>query len=173
MEANLHYDTARLHATLGYAYTDATFQTTLLLGSDSNPGSNSNGNEQVQVGDRIPGIPQHRGTAVIQYNVTDAWIIGGSASLQSSQYRFGDEANLTKPVGGYGILNLNTSYKITKYLTVFGILNNALNKYYDTYGTFGPIADVPWPNVPGGVTDPRTAVPGQPISGYGGVKLTF
>ncbi len=173
VEANLHYDTPRLHASLGYAFTDATFQTPLLLGSDSNPGSDANGNEHVEPGDRIPGIPQHRGTAVVQYNLTDAWIIGGSASLQSSQYRFGDEANLTKPVGGYGILNLNTSYKISKNITVFALLNNAFNKYYDTYGTFGPIADVPWPNVPGGVTDPRTAVPGQPISGYGGVKITF
>jgi outer membrane receptor protein involved in Fe transport len=173
VEANLRYDTARLHASLGYAFTDATFQSPLLLGSGSNPEADANGNEHVVPGDRIPGIPQHRGTAVLQYNITDRWIVGGNTVLQSAQYRFGDEANLTKPVGGYVTVNLNTSYRITHYITVFGILNNALNQRYDTYGTFGPIADVPWPNVPGGVTDPRTAVPGSPLTGYGGVRVTF
>jgi outer membrane receptor protein involved in Fe transport len=173
VEANLRYDTARLHASLGYAFTDATFQSPLLLGSGSNPDADANGNEHVQPGDRIPGIPKHRGTAVVEYNLTDQWTVGGNTILQSSQYRFGDEANLTKPVGGYVIVNLNTAYKITDYITVFGVLNNAFNQHYDTYGTFGPIADVPWPNVPGGVTDPRTAVPAMPIAGYGGVKVTF
>jgi outer membrane receptor protein involved in Fe transport len=173
VEANLRYDTARLHATLGYAFTDATFQSPLLLGSDSNPDSDANGNEHVMPGDRIPGIPRHRGTIVVDYKLTDRWTIGGNTILQSSQYRFGDEANLTKPIGGYVIVNLNTAYKITNYITVFGVLNNAFNKYYDTYGTFGPIADVPWPGVPGGVTDPRTAVPGMPIAGYGGVRVSF
>jgi outer membrane receptor protein involved in Fe transport len=173
VEANLRYDTARLHASLGYAYTDATFQTALLLGSDSNPESDVNGNEHVQPGDRIPGIPKHRGTVVVEYNVTDQWTVGGNTMLTSSQYRFGDEANLTKPVGGYVIVNLNTAYKITNYITVFGVLNNAFDQHYDTYGTFGPIDDVPWPNVAGGVTDPRTAVPGMPIAGYGGIKVTF
>jgi outer membrane receptor protein involved in Fe transport len=173
VEANLHYDTARLHASLGYAYTDATFQTALLLGSGSNPDADANGNEHVVPGDRIPGIPQHRGTAVVQYNVTDQWLVGGNAILQSSQYRFGDEANLTKPVGGYVTVGFNTAYKITSAITLFAVLNNAFNQRYDTYGTFGPIADVPWPNVPGGVTDPRTAVPGSPLTGYGGVKVTF
>jgi len=173
VEANLHYDTSRLHVSLGYAYTDATFQSPLLLGSGSNPAANADGEEQVQPGDRIPGIPQHRGTAVLEYNITDNWIIGGNAVLQSAQYRFGDEANLTKPVGGYAIVNFNTAYKVTSYITVFGILNNAFDHRYDTYGTFGPIADVPWPNVPGGVTDSRTAVPGSPLTCYGGVKVSF
>jgi outer membrane receptor protein involved in Fe transport len=173
VEANLHYDTPRLHVSLGYAYTDATFQSGLLLGSDSNPGSDVNGNEHVMPGDRIPGIPRHRGTAVVQYSITDKWTIGGSTQLQSAQYRFGDEANLTKPIGGYAVVNLNTAYKITSHITVFGVLNNAFNERYDTYGTFGPIADVPWPNVPGGVTDPREGVPGSPLTGYGGVRVSF
>jgi outer membrane receptor protein involved in Fe transport len=173
VEANLHYDTKTLHATIGYAYTDATFQTSLLLGSDSNPESDVNGNEHVVPGDRLPGIPRHRGTAVLTYDLTDRWTIGGSTILQSSAYRFGDEANLTKPVGGYVVVNLNTSYKITDNITLFGLVNNVFNQPYDTYGGFGPVDTVPWPNVPGGVTDPRTASPGTPIAGYGGVKVTF
>ena len=102
-----------------------------------------------------------------------AWTIGSNTILQSSQYRFGDEANLSKPVGGYVIVNLNTSYRITSNITVFGVLNNAIDQRYDTYGTFGPIEDVSWPNVPGGVTDPRTGVPGMPLAGYGGLRVNF
>jgi outer membrane receptor protein involved in Fe transport len=173
VEANLHYDTQRLHASLGYAFTDATFQSTLVLDGGSNPAANANGQIVVTPGDRIPGIPQHRGTVVLEYNLTDAWTVGGNAILLSSQYRFGDEANLTKPVGGYVVVNFNTAYKVTNNITVFGIVNNIFDQRYDTYGGFGPVGDTPWPGVPGGVTDPRTASPGIPIAGYGGLKVTF
>ena len=173
VEANLHYETPTLRASLGYAYTDATFQSALLLGSDSNPYADANGNIHVVPGDRLPGIPRHRGTAVVEYSLTDRWTIGGNAVLQSSQYRFGDEANQSKPVGGYAVVNFNTAYKITSAVTVFGIVDNLFNDRYDTYGSFAPVSSLPFPLVPGGVTDPRTASPGMPIAGYGGVKVSF
>ena len=175
VEANLHFDTARLHAVIGYAYTDATFQTPLLLGSDSNPLGDVNGNEQVRQGDRLPGIPLHRGSIVLDYKATDRWTLGLSSTLTSSQYRFGDEANLTKPIGGVALLNLNTSYKITESITVFGLVNNVTDQRYATYGSFGPVSAVPWPAslYPHGVTDTRTESPGVPLSGYGGVRIAF
>ena len=173
VEANVHYDTRTIHASLGYAYTDATFQSPLVLDGGSNPAANALGQIDIVPGDRIPGIPRHRGTAVIEYDVLSNWTIGGSAILQSSQFRFGDESNLTKPIGGYAVFNLNTSYRVTPHITLFGIVNNIFDKRYDTYGGFGPVGDVPWPNVPGGVTDPRTASPATPITGYGGVRVTF
>ncbi len=173
VEASLHYDTQRLHASIGYAYTDATFQTPLVLNGGSNPAQDANGQELIQPGDHIPGIPQHRGTAVVTYDLTDRWVIGGSTILQSSWFRFGDEASLTKPLGGYVVVNLNSSYRITDNITVFGVLNNAFDERYDTYGGFGPVDDVTWPNVPGGVNDTRTASPGMPIAGYVGAKVTF
>jgi outer membrane receptor protein involved in Fe transport len=173
IEANLHYDSKKLHASLGYAYTDATFQSNLVLDGGSNPAANALGQIDVVPGDRIPGIPRHRGTAVVEYELLPRWTVGGSAVLQSAEYRFGDEANLTKPVGGYAVFDFNTSYKVTSNITVFGVINNIFNERYDTYGGFGPVGDVPWPNVPGGVTDPRTASPGTPIAGYGGVHVAF
>ena len=93
--------------------------------------------------------------------------------MQSNAYRFGDESNLTAPVGGYAVLDLNAAYRPIDHLTLFVVVNNVLNKRYDTYGGFGPIGDVPWPNIPGGVTDPRTASPGTPVVAYGGVRLSF
>ena len=172
-EANLRFDTSRLHAVLGYAYTDATFQSYLTLSSASNPFTDALGNEHVVPGDGVPGIPRHRGTAVLEYKVTDRWTVGGNAVLASDQERFGDEANLGKPVGGYVVLNFDTSYRVTKNVTLFGIIQNLTDRRYDTYGTYGPVDEVPFPNVPGGVSDPRVASPGEPIAGYGGVKVTF
>ncbi len=173
VEATLGYRLRRLSASLGYAYTEATFQSDLVLDGGSNPLQNAAGQIDVTPGDRIPGIPRHRGTAVVSYDITDDWTVGGSAILQSSVYRFGDESNLSKPVGGYVVLNLNTAYRVTRNLSLFALVNNVANERNDTYGGFGPVGDVPFPGVPGGVTDPRTASPGTPIAGYGGVRVTF
>jgi len=173
VEANLRFDIEQLHAKLGYAYTDATFRTPLLLNSVNSPAADANGHIQVNPGDRIPGVPRHRANIVVDYYLTTQWSVGVEGIVQSSVYRFGDESNETAPVGGYAVVDLNAAYRPINNLTIFVVVNNALNKRYDTYGTFGPIGDVPWPNIPGGVTDPRTASPGTPIVAYGGVRLSF
>jgi iron complex outermembrane receptor protein len=173
VEANLRFDLEQLHAKFGYAYTDATFRTPLLVNSVNSPAADANGHIQVNPGDRIPGIPRHRANLVVDYSLTTAWSVGAEAVVQSSAFRFGDESNATAPVGGYAVLNLNAAYQPIDHVALFVVVNNALNKRYDTYGTFGPIGDVPWPNIPGGVNDPRTASPGTPITAYGGVRLSF
>jgi iron complex outermembrane receptor protein len=168
----VHLDEGPLHVSLGYAFTEATFRTPLLLGTNS-PAANANGEEQVLPGDRIPGIPRHRANVVLDYTLTSQWSVGGSAVIQSGVYRFGDEANLTQPLGGYTVIDLNVAFHVNDNFAFFGVLNNAFDKRYYAYGSFGPVGDVPWPNIPGGVTDPRTASPGIPITGYGGVRLSF
>jgi iron complex outermembrane recepter protein len=173
VEANLRFDRDRVHVKLGYAHTVATFQTPLLLNSENNPAANANGQEQVLPGDRIPGIPQHRANLVVDYTVTDRFSVGGSAAAQSNVYRFGDEANLTQPLGGYTVVDLNAAFRPGDRLTLFAVVNNVLDKRAYTYGSFGPVSDVPWPNVRGGVTDTRTASPGTPVTVYGGLRLMF
>ncbi len=173
LELNLRYDSPKLHGILGYAYTDATFLTPLLLGSDSNPLADANGNIQVEPGNRIPGIPLNRITGQVDYNVTDKWVVGGSASWQSSFYRYGDEANLTPQLPGYFLANLHTSYQATDKIKFFALVDNVFNTRYYTYGSFGPVSAVPWPQVPGGVTNTATAVPGRPFSALAGVTITF
>ncbi len=172
IEASLRYDGQQLHLKLGYAFTDATFRTPLLLNTNS-PAADANGNEQVLPGDRIPGIPRHRSNAVLDYDATPRLTVGGSLVVQSNVYRFGDEANLTQPLGGYAIAEVNASFRPADHLTLFVAVDNAFDKRYYTYGSFGPVGDVPWPNIPGGVSDPRTASPGAPITAYGGLRLSF
>lgn len=173
VEANLLIALNRLRIAVGYAYTDATFETPLLLNSPNNPAADANGQEQVLAGDRIPGIPRQRGSLIVDYEWTPQWSAGGSVVAQSNAYRFGDEANLTQPVGGYAVIDVHAAYRPTAHVTVFALINNVLDRRYDTYGAFGPVGDVPWPNIAGGVTDPRTASPGMPIAAYGGLRLAF
>jgi iron complex outermembrane receptor protein len=165
-------DGEKLHVSASYAFTEATFQTPLLLNTNS-PAADANGNEQVEPGDRIPGIPKHRANLVVNYSLSDYVTVGGSVEGQSGSFRFGDEANLTPPLDGYTIVDLNASYSPRKNLTFFAVLNNAFDKHYYTYGSFAPVSAVPWPNVPGGVTDPSTASPGTPITIYAGVRATL
>jgi outer membrane receptor protein involved in Fe transport len=173
IESNLRVDTRQWHVSVGYAFTDATFQTGLVLNSPDNPGADANGQQQVVPGNRIPGIPKHRATLVVDYNLTHGFSVGGSVVTQSNAYRFGDEANLTAPLAGYTVLDLNAAFHAGDRFTVFAVVNNVLGRRYDTYGTFGPVGDVPWPNIPGGVTDSRTASPGAPLTAYGGVRTSF
>jgi outer membrane receptor protein involved in Fe transport len=173
IEANLRYDRQELRAKLGIAYTDATFRTPLDLNSGSNPAADANGQIQVLPGDRIPGIPRTRVSLIVDYSFLRDWTIGAEAIAQTGAYRFGDEANLTAPIGGYTVLDVNLAYRPIERLTLFAVVNNVLDKRYYTYGSFGPVGDVPWPGIPGGVTDPRTASPGMPIAAYGGVRMAF
>ena len=173
IEANAGYEQGSLRVKFGYAFTEASFRTPLDLNSGSNPAADVNGQIHVVPGDRIPGIPRHRANLVVDGDVTDRWSIGGEAVAQASAYRFGDESNLTAPVAGYLIVDLNAAYRPTRQITVFAVVNNVFNRRYDTYGSFGPVGDVPWPNIPGGVSDPRTSTPGMPLAAYGGVRVAF
>jgi iron complex outermembrane receptor protein len=83
------------------------------------------------------------------------------------------ESNLTQPLGGYTEVDLNLAFRPVDRLTLFAVVNNAFDKRSYSYGSFGPVCDLPWPNVRGGVTDTRTASALMPVSVYGGLRLTF
>jgi outer membrane receptor protein involved in Fe transport len=172
VEAGFSVRRGRLLAWIDYAYTDATFQSAFLEDSPLNPAADANGQIQVNKGDRLPGIPEHRLKFGAQYGITDAWTVGFSGIASTGQYLFGDEANLTPKTGGYVVLNLNTSYQLTKHVQLFGFVRNVLNAKYDTYGTFSDVTSVPIAQVPN-ATETRSLSPAPPVAGYGGVRVTF
>ena len=96
----------------------------------------------MQPGDRLPGIPTHLLKLGLQYKATDAWTIGVTGVAATGQYLFGDEANLTKQMPGYFVLNLNTSYQITPNVEIFGLVQNVLDTKYYVYGTFSPTSSL-------------------------------
>ena len=172
IEAGLTLQTERLRAWLGYAFTDATFQTAFTEDSPLNLAADANGQIQIRHGDQLPGVPRHRLKLGLSYDVTRAWTVGFSAIVSSGQYLFGDEANLTSRTGGYAVLNLNTKYRVTPNIEIFGLVLNVLNAKYETFGTFSDTRGIPIVEVPG-ASNTRSLSPAPPIAGYGGVRLTF
>jgi outer membrane receptor protein involved in Fe transport len=108
----------------------------------------------------------------VNYKLTDAWTVGGTGIYASGQFLFGDEANLTAPTPPYFVLNLHSSYQVTKALQVFAVLENAFNATYYTYGTFSPTASVPIVQAPG-AANPRSYSPAAPIAVTVGLRATF
>jgi iron complex outermembrane recepter protein len=165
-EAGIALKWERWNVYSNFTWVDATFLNPLTLSSPFNPFADANGNIFVRPGDYIPGIPNYRFKAGGEYKVTDAWTIGGDINAIGSQWLVGDQSNLNPKVPAYWVVNLNTTYKVTKTVEVFGSVRNLFNQRYFTLGTFFDTGSFPYLNQ----TDPRTFTPGMPQAFYVGVR---
>jgi len=172
VEAGVSYRQGGLLAYLDYAYTEATFQGGFIVGSQNNPFADANGQTQVRPGNVIPGVPEHRLKFGVQYQVTPGWTVGATGIASSGRFLQGDAANLNAKTGAYALLNLNTAYQATKNIQLFGLVQNVTNERYATFGGFSPVGLVPIAQAPG-ATNARSLVPGAPVAGFGGVRVTF
>ena len=118
------------------------------------------------------GIPANQVKFGVQYKATPAWTVGATAVAASGQYLFGDEANLTKQLPGYFVLNLNTSYQITRNIQLFGLVQNVTDTKYYIYGTLSPTSSITFLPAPG-TTNQRSYNIAAPIGGFGGIRVTF
>jgi len=172
VEAGVSLRQGGLLAYLDYAYTEATFQSGFVVGSQNNPFADANGNTQVRSGNVIPGVPTQRLKFGVQYQVTPEWTVGTTGIASSGRYLQGDAANLNAKTGAYVVLNLNTAYQVTQNIQVFGLVQNVTDAKYATFGGFSPVGLVPIVQAPG-ATNTRSLVPGAPVAGFGGVRMTF
>ena len=110
-------------------------------------------------------------------NVTDPWKLGADLNVVGSQYFIHDDSNQFSKVPTYGVVNLHSSYQVTKNVEVFGLIQNLFNTHYYSTGTFFQTGG--FTNVGGGIklfanlSDPRTFLPGMPLALYAGIKATF
>ena len=172
VDLSLQAKTDRLLAWLSYSYIDATFQTGFTASSVNNPGADADGNIQVQPGNHLPGISSNLWKLGVDYKVTDAWTVGGTGVAASGQFLVGDEVNLTTKTPAYSVLNLHTSYQLTPNLQLFGLIENAFNTAFYTFGTFSPTSSVFIAQAPG-AANPRSYSPAPPIAGTVGIRVTF
>ena len=56
---------------------------------------------QVEPGDHLPGIPEHRLKLGAEYKIVPEWTVGATLNLVSSFYYVGDESNQLLPIPGY------------------------------------------------------------------------
>ena len=172
VEAGFAVRQGPLNVFVDYSYTEATFRSAFTLGSQNNPFADADGLIQVRPGNRLPGIPAHRLKFGVQYAVTPDWTIGLTGVASSGRTLRGDEANQNPRTSPYVVLNLNTSYHITKNIEAFGLVQNLLNEKYETFGSFSPLGLVPILQA-AGTTSTRSLTAGAPLAGYGGLRVTF
>jgi len=168
IEASANYRTERWNVFATYSLVDATFRDTLTLDSPHNPLA-VGGEITVVPGNRLPGVPRHRFKAGVDYTVQDGWTVGADMVAVSGQFLVGDESNLNPMLPGYWVVNLNTTYKVSKEVELFGSLRNVFDKRYYTGGTFFEVDAIPFL----GLSDPRTVAPGAPRAFYAGLRGKF
>lgn len=168
VELNLRGRRGGLVANASYAYTDATYRSTLTLSSPSNPQASEEGTITVLAGDRLPGIPRHSVTASLDYagTVTAAgaarsFTLGADVGARSGQVPVGGSARLGDSVPGYAVVNLRGSVDLRPGLALFGEIRNLFDTTYETFGTFSEVDEVALAEAPG-ASDPRAFGPGAP-----------
>jgi iron complex outermembrane receptor protein len=171
LEAMAGYGAGALSVRAGYAFTDATFGTPLLLNAPDNPQAGDDGRISVRRGDRLPGVPRHRALLSLDYD-SERLSLGGDVQAASGQYLFGDEANFERPTASYVIANVRGAIRIGRALTLFAEVQNVFDKRYATFGTFGAADEVELEEVPG-ASDPRSLGPGAPRRWLVGLRASF
>jgi iron complex outermembrane recepter protein len=169
VEAKVDFDWDRWTAYANYTFVDATYRSAFVA---NNPATGNPVN--VVPGNYIPGIPAHRFKLGAEYAVTDAWKVGADLNYVGSQYLLRDDSNVSQKVPSYWVVNLNTSYHVTKNVELFGMVRNLFNQRYYSAGTlFNPGFNTSGGNQAFVFNDPRSMVPGMPLAVYAGIKATF
>ncbi len=163
---------ARVSGYVAYTYTDATFQTGYVESGGSNPAQDANGNVTIRQGDELPGVPRSVFKFGVDGVLTSAWHAGIDGQYQSGQFLFGDEANLTPRLPGFYVMNLHSTYDVTKRLQLFFSAQNLLDRRYYTYGTFSPTNAVFLSQAPNAI-NPRSYSLAAPLGFFGGVRVQF
>lgn len=169
VEAGAQYRGGPWFAYANYSLVDATYQFDGDLPSPHNPSADAEGNVHVTPGKRIPGIPQHRFKAGLDYRLTPAWKVGADVNVVGNQYYVGDDANQNDKLPAYWVANLRSSYQLSKEIELFGLVNNLFNNKYASYGRYFETSGVV-KALPFALVDPRMQTPGQPLSVYGGFR---
>lgn len=159
----------RLRFSFNYTLLDATFRTPFLANSPNNPYANENGQIQVQKRDRIPGLPRHSLKFSSDLAITRDISVGMDMIFNSGQYLRGDEANLDKPLKEYAVFNLHGEYRVNKYLSIFGRVDNLFDKRYNSFGLYGDADDA----LGEAYGNPRFVGVSAPRAGWGGIRVSL
>jgi iron complex outermembrane receptor protein len=108
------------------------------------------------------------------YAFTPQFSAGADVLVVGSQYFVGDDSNLNPKLPAYWTVNLHASYQVNENIQFFGLVNNLFDNRNASFGTFFGTATSAQLATPVPFTgNPRTITPLQPLSLYGGIKVTF
>jgi iron complex outermembrane recepter protein len=179
IEVGLNYRERRWSAYTNYSLVDATFRSALTVPSPSNPFQDAAGDIQVEPGDHLPGIPEHRVKLGVDYEVLPQWNVGANLEWVSSVHYVGDESNQLAPIPGYTVVDLHSTYTPVQHVQFFAAIDNLFNRKYATWGILSDPTGIGAPGVPvNGVTNGpgvnnRFLSPAAPFEIFGGVRISF
>ncbi|MBT8447684.1 MAG: TonB-dependent receptor, partial [Gammaproteobacteria bacterium] len=128
---------------LSYSYIEATFEDdflTLSPNHDFAADLNGNGDAaeiQVNKGDRIPGLPEHILKLGGDYRFAGGFTLGGEVVYNSDQALRADESNQLDTVGGYAVVNLRASYRVSERFELFARVTNLFDEDFENFGLLG------------------------------------
>lgn len=123
----------RLEGYLNYAYTRATFESSIELASPRTPGQT----QRVDKGDQLPLTPNHRVNGGIRYHLHQWVMLFLGLTYVGDQFFRGDEANTQPKLGDYVVMNAGIDVHRDRF-SGFLKINNLFNSEYETFGTFAP-----------------------------------
>ena len=174
---------------LAYSFVDATFQSTFDVNASSNSTADADGNILVRPGDRIPLISRHTGRLGLEYELNEKWDVGGNLVVASGSFLHGNENNANRAgstngqgtfiegtgwLPGYAVVNLQSTYHITKRAEVFARLVNLFDREYATAGFLTTNAFNPNGSFradPNDWTNENAESPAQPRAIWAGVRV--
>jgi outer membrane receptor protein involved in Fe transport len=128
----------RLEWFANYAYTRATFQSPAQLFSvrseDDFRASPFAGQNDVMPGDRLPLVPAHQAKAGASFH-GGRTSLGLDARYVGPQWLRGDEANETRPLGGFAIFDVRGSVDVRNW-EIGATINNLFDMRRASFGTF-------------------------------------
>lgn len=170
-EAGINAHIGQLAWYAAYTYVDATFEDDFMVLSPNHPLANTEGELQVEAGDRLPGLPEHIAKLGGDWQVTPSFSIGAEAVYNSSQIMRGDEANALAEIDGFTLLNLRASYTVADNLAVFARVSNVFDTDYENFGLLGEDPGEVLPELSD--TRPLFLGAGAPRAAWLGVRLRF
>jgi len=204
VEASTSAHLRHLDAGATYTFLNATYQSSQTIEANSNssnsfaqqgePGVAEGGVITINPGNRIPQVPQHMFKLYTDYHPLRKLSVSADFNLIGASYVRGNENNQHQSDGvyylgpgkspGYGVVNLGSSYELTKHFQLFAQINNLLNRHYYTAGQLattpyddnGNFVARPFPSYASGDTPVRNTTylaPGAPITIFGGLRATF
>ena len=122
-----------------YSFIDATYVDGFTEHSPNNSSADADGDIAVASGARIPSIPRNTFRLRVDGHVLPGWMLGGNLILNGSSYARGDENNqdIGGRVGGYAVLNLDTTFQVAKGVELFARANNVFDRKYSNFGILG------------------------------------
>jgi iron complex outermembrane receptor protein len=179
VEAGLKYASARWAAYANYSFVQATFRSALTVPSPSNPYQDALGDIQVEPGDHLPGIPEHRVKIGADYHLLPEWTVGATVNIVSSSYYVGDESNQLAPIPGHTVVGLHSTYRPVPHVEVFASINNLFDRKYSTWGILSDPTGIGAPGIPpNGLTngpgvDNRFLSPAAPLEIFAGLRVNL